>query len=197
MRWLVFLLDVAGLILEPRGQGCTRRPWLGGMSTEPGYLKDDLTEVEKWNKIDCHEFPAMWMINLLLGECTANPSYSDLDLVFVKNFLEQELGFAVLIVLITTCLGKDDWKAELSQLQLLVVAAVVLYKTHGSCIRCENLRSSCITLQYEVLQHLDTRCEQLTTHLQLQRSQCQDRCCNKEELFRSYAVLNHFQSNLK
>ena len=74
------------------------------------------------------------MINLLLGECTANPSYSYLDLVFVKNFLEQELGFAVLIVLITTCLGKDDWKAELSQLQLLVVAAVVLYKPHGSCM---------------------------------------------------------------
>ena len=117
--------------------------------------------------------------------CTANPTYNDMDFGFVKDFLEQELGFAVLIVLITTCLGKDDWKAELSQLQLLVVAAVVLYKTHGSCIRCENLRSSCITLQYEVLQHLDTCCEQLTTHLKLQRSQCQDRCCNKEELFRS------------
>ena len=91
----------------------------------------------------------MWMINLLLGECAANPSYNDLDLGLCqeKDFCEQELGFAVLSVLITTCLGKDDWKAELSQLQLLVVAAVVLYKTHGSCIRCENLRSSCITLQ--------------------------------------------------
>ena len=110
----------------------------------------------------------MWMINPLLGECTAMQYANPTTMIWARVFvgfrpkLGQSLDLKYSEQLITTCLCKDDWTVRTS-----LTTAV---HCGGSCtrhmfpaIRCKNLRSSCITLQYNVLQHLDTCCEQLTT----------------------------------
>ena len=124
----------------------------------------------------------------------ANPTTMIWALVFVgfRPKLGQSLDLKYSEQLITTCLCKDDWTVRTS-----LTTAV---HCGGSCtrhmfpaIRCKNLRSSCITLQYNVLQHLDTCCEQLTTVTTPKMPMSRMMLMQRRTLYK----LSHLRSNLQ